>query len=76
MYCGALWFVFLAFVFRIFKVVDEVMDGNREIDKLTYENVIFLFRYIKAVECSVENANAVSNKSFKCGTIFQIFFVL
>ena len=58
--CGALLFVFLAFVFGIFQVVDEVMDGNREIDKLTYENVVFFFRYIKAVECSVNLASGFS----------------
>ncbi len=67
MYCGALWFVFLAFVFRIFQIVDEVMDGNRKIDKLTYENVIFLFRYIKTVESSVNLAS-----SFGTGTVSYV----
>jgi len=66
-YCGALWFVFLAFVFRIFQIVDKVMYRNREIDKLTYENVIFLFRYIKAVESSVDLASG-----FGTGTVSYI----
>ena len=28
-YCGALWFVFLAFVFRIFQIVDKITHFNQ-----------------------------------------------
>ena len=59
-YCGAFGFVFLAFVLGIFKIIDEVVNGDTKVNKLMDNVFIFILRNIMAIKSTMNLTSGFS----------------